>query len=140
MLDLQGTWIVTLSSCDSGRGEFKPGEGVFGLRRGFLAAGAQNLLTTLWPIDDEATAALIAAFYRKALRIGNAPDALATVQRDFLRNLRTEYGFDEAVSMAGAFVMISRGVPSAKTLAELSVRDVRTTKGLDISNAIHGRG
>src|SRR5271165_1282093 len=54
-LDLQGTWLVTLSACDTGSGEARAGEGVMGLRRGFIEAGTQNLLMTLWPISDEVT-------------------------------------------------------------------------------------
>ena len=45
ILDLQGTWLVTLSAGDTGSGEARAGEGVMGLRRGFIQAGAQNLLT-----------------------------------------------------------------------------------------------
>jgi CHAT domain-containing protein len=54
-LDLKRTWLVTLSACDTGSGEAKAGEGVMGLRRGFVEAGAQNLLMTLWPIGDQFT-------------------------------------------------------------------------------------
>jgi CHAT domain-containing protein len=54
-LDLKGTWLVTLSACDTGSGEAQAGEGVMGLRRGFVEAGTQNLLMTLWPISDEVT-------------------------------------------------------------------------------------
>src|SRR5271166_2697673 len=62
-LDLQGTWLVTLSACDTGSGEARAGEGVMGLRRGFIQAGAQNLLMTLWPISDEVTVQIMSDFY-----------------------------------------------------------------------------
>jgi CHAT domain-containing protein len=54
-LDLQGTWLVTLSACNTASGESRAGEGVMGLRRGFTQAGAQNLLMRLWPISDVVT-------------------------------------------------------------------------------------
>ena len=65
-LDLQGTWLVTLSACDTGSGEARAGEGVMGLRRGFIQAGAQNLLMTLWPISDEVTVQIMSDFYEAA--------------------------------------------------------------------------
>jgi CHAT domain-containing protein len=107
MLDLNGTWLVVLSSCDSGLGEPEPGEGVVGLPRGFSYAGAQAILTTLWPVDDAVTASLVADFYRKAMLSGDAAAALGDVQRDFLVRLRKERGFDAAIRLAGAFVITS---------------------------------
>jgi CHAT domain-containing protein len=108
-LKLDGTWLVTLSACDTGTGAARAGEGVLGLRRGFLQAGAQNLLLTLWPVADEATAALMRDFYEAALRSGNAPQALANVQRDWLIRLRAERGLADAVTLAGPFLLSSQG-------------------------------
>ena len=76
-LDLKGTWLVTLSACDTGSGEARAGEGMMGLRRGFTEAGAQNLLMTLWPISDEVTVQIMSDFYEAAHDTGNAPQALA---------------------------------------------------------------
>ncbi len=110
-LDLQGTWLVTLSACDTGSGEARAGEGVMGLRRGFIQAGAQNLLMTLWPISDEVTVQIMSDFYDAAHRSGNAPEALAEVQREWLLKLRTEKGLAQAVDLAGPFIMSSQGKP-----------------------------
>jgi CHAT domain-containing protein len=110
-LDLQGTWLVTLSACDTGSGEARAGEGVMGLRRGFVQAGAQNLLMTLWPISDEVTVQIMSAFYQAAHNTGKAPEALAEVQRNWLLKLRTEKGLAQAVNLAGPFIMSSQGRP-----------------------------
>jgi CHAT domain-containing protein/Flp pilus assembly protein TadD len=110
-LDLKGTWLVTLSACDTGSGEARAGEGVMGLRRGFVEAGAQNLLMSLWPISDEFTVQIMSDFYDAAHQSGNAPEALAKVQRDWLVRLRKEQGLANAVNLAGPFIMSSQGKP-----------------------------
>jgi len=104
-LSLDRTWLVVLSACDTGSGEEQAGEGVFGLRRGFAEAGAQNLLMTLWTVDDSETADLMEAFYREALRTGDAPGALARAQRASLADLRKKSGLAEAVRKAGPFIL-----------------------------------
>jgi CHAT domain-containing protein/Tfp pilus assembly protein PilF len=104
-LNLDRTWLVALSACDTGGGEARAGEGVFGLRRGFAEAGAQNLLMTLWTTDDAETADLMEAFYREALLSGDAPGALARVQRASLDELRRKSGLSEAVRKAGPFIL-----------------------------------
>jgi len=108
-LDLRGTWLVTLSACDTGSGEARAGEGVMGLRRGFIQAGAQNLLMTLWPISDEVSVQIMSDFYEAAHKTGNAPEALAEVQRNWLVKLRAEKGLAQAVNLAGPFIMSSQG-------------------------------
>jgi tetratricopeptide (TPR) repeat protein len=108
-LKLDGTWLVVLSACDTGSGEARAGEGVMGLRRGFIQAGAQNLLMTLWPISDETTVQIMLDFYNAAFKTGNAPQALADTQRDWLVKLRKERGLLDSVRLAGAFIMSSQG-------------------------------
>ncbi len=108
-LKLDSTWLVVLSACDTGGGEARAGEGVMGLRRGFVQAGAQNLLMTLWPISDETTVQIMLDFYDAAFKNGNAPQALADTQRDWLVKLRKERGLLQAVQLAGPFIMSSQG-------------------------------
>jgi CHAT domain-containing protein len=110
-LKLDGTWLVVLSACDTGSGEARAGEGVMGLRRGFIQAGAQNLLLTLWPISDQTTVQIMLDFYEAAFKTSNAPQALADVQRDWLVKLRREHGLLDAVRFAGPFIMSSQGKP-----------------------------
>ena len=110
-LDLKGTWLVTLSACDTGSGEARAGDGVMGLRRGFIEAGVQNLLMTLWPISDTSTVQIMSDFYEVAHRSGNAPEALANVQQEWLIRLRKEQGLANAVNLAGPFIMSSQGKP-----------------------------
>jgi CHAT domain-containing protein len=108
-LKLDGTWLVVLSACDTGTGQVRSGEGVLGLRRGFIQAGAQNLLMTLWSVADEETARFMVDFYAAAQKSGNAPGALAEVQRDWLARLRNERGLSDAVRIAGPCIMTSQG-------------------------------
>jgi CHAT domain-containing protein len=112
-LQLKGTWIVTLSACETASGEARAGEGVLGLRRGFIRAGAQNLLMTLWPIlDDQTTVEIMLDFYQRAFASNDAPRALAETQRDWLVKLRKdgeEHDIFTAVKLAGPFIMTTQG-------------------------------
>ena len=114
-LKLNGTWLVVLSACETGSGEARAGEGVMGLRRGFIQAGAQNLLITLWPINDQLTVKIMLDFYEAADKSHNAPQALAEVQRDALVELRSQHGREhsllDSVRLAGSFIMTSQGKP-----------------------------
>jgi tetratricopeptide (TPR) repeat protein len=109
-LKLADTWLVVLSACETGSGEAKAGEGVMGLRRGFVQAGGQNLLMTLWPISDETTVQIMLDFYSAAFKDGNAPYALTETQRNWLMKLRKERGLLQAVRLAGPFIMSSQGI------------------------------
>lgn len=107
-LSLERTWLVTLSACETGVGEARPGEGVMGLRRGFSQAGARHVLMTLWPVADEETAAFMAEFYEAALA-ENPTRAMAETQRKWLTRLRKEQGLAAAVNLAGPFVLTFQG-------------------------------
>jgi CHAT domain-containing protein len=62
-LNLWGTKLVTLSACDTGVGEVKTGEGIYGLRRAFFRAGTETLVMSLWPVSDSVTRQMMTAYY-----------------------------------------------------------------------------
>src|SRR5207253_1831184 len=67
--------LVVVSACDSGLGKDIEGEGLVGLTRGFMYAGARSVVATLWQVDDAATAELMTRFYREMLVKGATPSA-----------------------------------------------------------------
>jgi tetratricopeptide (TPR) repeat protein len=85
-MDLDGTQLVVLSACDTGVGHADFGEGVFGLRRALVLAGAETQVVSLWKVDDETTAELMAAYYGRLLAGKGRSEALHEVQRAFLRD------------------------------------------------------
>ncbi|HVG92979.1 MAG TPA: CHAT domain-containing protein [Planctomycetota bacterium] len=68
--------LVVLSGCDTGLGKTFRGEGVLGLSRAFLLAGAPRVLVSLWKVDDEATRAFMETFYASWKSGRPLPDAL----------------------------------------------------------------
>jgi CHAT domain-containing protein len=76
---------VTLSACDTGVGDIRSGEGVYGLRRAFVLAGAETLVMTLWPVSDANARQPMSAFYQR-LRAGHGRgDALRQAKLATLR-------------------------------------------------------
>jgi CHAT domain-containing protein len=84
-LNLWGTKLVVLSACDTGLGEVHNGEGVYGLRRAFVLAGAESLVMSLWPASDYSTRSLMTSYYRNLKQGLGRGEALRQVQLDRLR-------------------------------------------------------
>jgi len=72
--------LVVLSACRTGVGKQVPGEGLIGLMRGFMHAGTQTVVVSLWDVDDEATAELMKRFYQHMLGKNQLPPAAALRQ------------------------------------------------------------
>jgi tetratricopeptide (TPR) repeat protein/CHAT domain-containing protein len=86
-LDLSGLELAVLSACETGLGLAGRGDGVFGLQRAFHIAGAQNVVASLWKVDDQATAALMTIFYDRLWRQGKPPiEALREAQLALYHN------------------------------------------------------
>lgn len=98
-LNLDQTDLVVLSACETGLGEISNGEGVYGLQRAFLVAGAKVLIMSMFKVDDEATQKLILNFYQKWLSSGNMRLSFIEAKKE----LRNEY--PEPIYW-GAFMMI----------------------------------
>jgi CHAT domain-containing protein len=99
-MSLDKTDMVVLSACETGLGDVKMGEGVYGLQRAFLVAGAQTLVMSLWTVSDEATQLLMTSFYKKLLSGTEKNIAFRAAQLE----LKTKY---PAPYYWGAFVMIN---------------------------------
>ncbi|MBD1997941.1 CHAT domain-containing protein [Leptolyngbya sp. FACHB-541] len=79
--------LVVLSGCRTGLGANLRGEGLVGLTRGFMYAGAERVLVSLWSVDDEATAALMGRFYDELIDKNNSPaEALRAAQLQLLQD------------------------------------------------------
>jgi CHAT domain-containing protein/Tfp pilus assembly protein PilF len=84
-LNLWGTQLVTLSACDTGIGEVRNGEGVYGLRRAFFLAGAETVVMSLWPVGDASARQTMVAYYTR-LRAGRGrADALRQAKLQILK-------------------------------------------------------
>ncbi|MCH8078051.1 MAG: CHAT domain-containing protein, partial [SAR324 cluster bacterium] len=92
-MDLAGTRLVVLSACETGLGDIKQGEGVYGLRRAFQEAGAAAVLSTLWQVDDDGTQAFMTRFYTLFLEGKGAQESARAVQREFIASSRWAHPF-----------------------------------------------
>ena len=92
-MNLRGTQLVVLSACQTGLGELSTGEGLYGLRRALVLAGAQSQVVSLWKVDDTATQEWMVDYYEK-LRAGTNRDvALRETQLAFLRSPESDHPY-----------------------------------------------
>jgi CHAT domain-containing protein len=92
-LNLWGTKLVTLSACDTGIGEVRTGEGVYGLRRAFFLAGTETLVMSLWPVSDVVTREMMTAYYRGLKNGLGRGEALRQVQLALLARKNRRHPF-----------------------------------------------
>jgi CHAT domain-containing protein len=144
MRDIVSAWrlrceLVTLASCYSVLGVRSSNDGYLGLPYAFLSAGARNVVASLWPVDDTATALLMERFYENLVRAGSQIDAdpsaaspirrnrqIARALRDaslWLREWRAEDGtrpYQHPIYWAG-FVLLSGGSPAPSDSSNAAV-------------------
>ena len=103
-LDLAGVEWAVLSACDTGRGRIQVGEGVMGLRRAFLVAGARTVVMSLWAVEDEDARVWMKALYEERVARGiDTADAVTQASLRMLRERRAQARSTDSVHWA-AFV------------------------------------
>ncbi|MBO0722299.1 MAG: CHAT domain-containing protein, partial [Blastocatellia bacterium] len=92
-LNLWGTRLVILSACDTGLGEVRNGDGVYGLRRALVLAGSETQVMSLWPVSDYATRDLMKSYYDGLMHGLGCGSALRQMQLKMMRRPTREHPF-----------------------------------------------
>ncbi|MCC6411051.1 MAG: CHAT domain-containing protein, partial [Saprospiraceae bacterium] len=98
-LNLSNTKLVVLSACESGLGDVKGSEGVYGLQRAFKMAGADYLLVSLWQVPDQETAEFMEVFYKHWLGGKTVNGAFTKAQKKMRKKYKEVYKW-------GAWVLV----------------------------------
>ncbi|MDF5721778.1 MAG: CHAT domain-containing protein [Rhizonema sp. PD37] len=92
-LDLRGTQLVVLSACETGLGDVKVGDGLYGLRRALVIAGSQSQVLSLWKVSDDGTKELMVKYYQ-GLKAGKGRhEALQDAQLEMLSNPKYQHPY-----------------------------------------------
>ncbi|MDQ2948715.1 MAG: CHAT domain-containing protein, partial [Acidobacteriota bacterium] len=116
-----GARVVVLSACSTAVGRLQGQVGVANLARAFLQAGADSVVSTLWPIDDVHTLFLMKAFYRHFAAGDAASTALASAKRDMLR----ESGRNASPLSWAGFILIGNGDATLQNSQAPSVHPIQ---------------
>lgn len=92
-LPMQGSALVTLSACESGLGRIAQGDEVLGFTRSFLSAGTGSLISSLWPVSDDATAVLMGTLYAELAKGRDIQQAMQAGQLAVLKEPRMSHPF-----------------------------------------------
>jgi CHAT domain-containing protein len=92
--------LTVLSACSTGRGEIQPGEGLINMGRAFLLAGSRSVITSMWPVEEESTAAVLGHFYRYLATGLDSREALRQAKLRMLEVPRWQHPF-----YWGAFIL-----------------------------------
>jgi len=95
--------LVVLSSCESGIGKLIKGEGMIALTRGFLYAGARNVMVSLWKVSDQSATDLMPEFYRRVLEGESYSAALRSAKLGLLKKNK-----NASPAMWGCFILYGR--------------------------------
>ncbi len=98
-MNLEHTDLVVLSACETGLGEVRNGEGVYGLQRSFQVAGSKAIVNSLWTVNDETTMLLMTSFYREWMKSGDKRGAFKMAMSSVRKKFPHPYYW-------GPFVMI----------------------------------
>ncbi len=98
-LNLKGTDLTVLSACETGLGDIKTGEGVYGMQRAFQLAGSRNTIISLWTVNDKATQELMSIFYYELFDGKTKREAFRIAQQQIKNKYDMPYYW-------GAFIMV----------------------------------
>ncbi len=90
-IDMRNTQLVVLSACETGLGDIRGSEGVYGLQRAFKMAGAKYIIMSLWQVPDKETVEFMEAFYTKLLKSKDIRNSFTETQREMRKKYDPYY-------------------------------------------------